>query len=76
MEKKKTAPDRLFFICTAVVLLAVLVLFFYGAFIPDSILFGHDTINIYMPFKIFAKEVTSKFHDIPLWMPNLFFGFL
>ncbi len=47
---------------------------FRGAFQTGLVLFGHDFFIIYHPFRIFADYVFGKFHDLPLWMPNLFFG--
>jgi hypothetical protein len=48
--------------------------FFNAALQPGKVLFGTDFFTIYLPFKLFAQEMALKFHDIPLWMPHLFFG--
>lgn len=48
--------------------------FFNQAMMPGKVLFGTDFFTIYLPFKLFAQEMFLKFHDIPLWMPHLFFG--
>lgn len=55
-------------------LFAVGFIFFNAALLPGRILFGTDFMTIYLPFKLFAQEMALKFHDIPLWMPHLFFG--
>jgi hypothetical protein len=49
-------------------------IFFNGALQPGKALFGTDFFTIYLPFKLFAQEMALKYHDIPLWMPHLFFG--
>ncbi|MEI7541839.1 MAG: YfhO family protein [bacterium] len=49
-------------------------IFFNGALQPGKILFGTDFFTIYLPFKLFAQEMAVKYHDLPLWMPHLFFG--
>jgi hypothetical protein len=49
-------------------------IFFNGALQPGKVLFGTDFFTIYLPFKLFAQEMFFKFHDMPLWMPHLFFG--
>lgn len=49
-------------------------IFFNGALQSGKILFGTDFFTIYLPFKLFAQEMALKFHDLPLWMPHLFFG--
>jgi len=53
---------------------AVFLFIFRGAFESGSALFGHDLFIIYHPFRIFADYVFRNFNDLPLWMPNLFFG--
>ncbi len=73
-KEKEKKGNRLFIIVTGASLFGVLLALFYGAFTPGTFLFGHDTVNIYMPFKIFAQQAAAKFHDIPLWMPGLFLG--
>jgi hypothetical protein len=37
-------------------------------------LFGSDFLTIYLPFKVFARHMFFVYHDLPLWMPNIFFG--
>jgi hypothetical protein len=71
MEKNN---KKLFTLFVAVILASVMTIFFYNAFTPGTILFGHDTINIYMPFKVFAARAAAVYHTLPLWMPHLFFG--
>ena len=49
-------------------------IFFNQALQPGKILFGTDFFTIYLPFKLFAQQMAAVHHDIPLWMPHLFFG--
>ena len=55
------------------VLVVIFIIMFSGAK-SGKILFGTDTINIYLAFKTFAKEMFTKHGDIPLWLPNIFMG--
>jgi len=49
-------------------------LIFRDSFAPGTILFGHDAVNIYLPFRVFAREMLFKYFDLPLWLPNIFMG--
>lgn len=51
---------------------AFLVMFFRG-FEAGKILFGHDAINIYLPFWIKAKEMLLS-GQLPLWLDSIYFG--
>jgi hypothetical protein len=69
MENKKTQN-----IIIGLFLFAAGFIFFNGALFPGKVLFGTDLFTIYLPFKLFAQEMFQKFHDLPLWMPHIFFG--
>ncbi|MCE5299674.1 MAG: YfhO family protein [Spirochaetia bacterium] len=70
MENSK----KVFWGLTAVLLGAVMLVFFGKALLPGKVLFGTDMFTIYLPFKIFAKQMLTQYADLPLWMPHLFFG--
>ncbi len=71
----KKANNRIFIAVGGFFLAAALFILFNGALNPGSILFGSDFINIYLPFSIFAGNMFHYYHQLPLWMPHLFFGF-
>ncbi|MFP4465782.1 MAG: YfhO family protein [Candidatus Goldiibacteriota bacterium] len=69
MNKKKRAPAL---IGGGFVLISLIL--FKDAFSEGNMLFGHDTLNIYLPFKIFASNIFREYGALPVWMPNIFGG--
>jgi|GEM_PF-1038433 hypothetical protein len=75
MENKWKLFSKLFTVAALLLVAAALYIFFNGVFQPGKILFGSDFLTIYLPFRIFADSMFHNFHQLPLWMPHLFFGF-
>ena len=65
---------KLKYLGAAAVPLAALIYLFSSVMKQGNILFGHDFLSIYLPFKMFAKKAVFLFHQLPLWLPDLFFG--
>jgi len=61
-------------IIIGLIFLIVPIYFFRDGFAAGRILFGHDTISLDFPFRVFAQRMFQMYHDLPLWMPNLFAG--
>src|SRR5208283_5123127 len=61
-------------IIVAFVFILVPFLLFKDGFSASRILFGHDTITLDFPFRLFAQKMFQQYHDLPLWMPDLFAG--
>ena len=61
-------------LAAAFVPLAAIIYLFAPVFKQGSILFGHDFLSVYLPFKMFAQKAVFTFGQLPLWMPDLFFG--
>jgi hypothetical protein len=49
-------------------------LLFSNGYSPDKLLYGLDTFCIHLPFAIFARYSIFAFHQLPVWMPNIFMG--
>jgi hypothetical protein len=54
--------------------LIVIIIMFKGALWPRAMLFGNDTITIYMAFAVFAKKMMTIYHSLPAWLPNICLG--
>lgn len=39
-----------------------------------KMLFGNDTITIYMAFGVFAQKMMSIYHSLPAWLPDIYLG--
>lgn len=45
-----------------------------GGWGMNRFLFGLDTFTMHLPFFIFAKKEWILYHDLALWMPDIFMG--
>jgi len=52
----------------------IVLIMFRGAFQPGKMLFGNDTITIYMAFAEFAKKIVTVYHSLPAWLPDIYMG--
>lgn len=68
MENKKTKFIFFLFFTVGVFIL------FKQAIINGKFVFGHDAINIYIAFNEFARNMIHKFHCLPSWIPDIYFG--
>lgn len=49
-------------------------LYFFNGFLKNQIIWGFDTPKIIFPF-IFLLDESFKSHKLPLWTPDIYFGF-
>lgn len=68
MENKK---EKIFVFLLFVAGIFVL---FKEAILNGKLVFGHDAINIYIAFNEFARNIIHKFHCLPSWIPDIYFG--
>lgn len=52
----------------------VVLIMFRDSFQPGKMLFGNDTITIYMAFAVFAKKMMMFYHSLPSWLPDIYMG--
>lgn len=69
MENSKAAK-----ITALVLFIAAPFVFFWKGFLPGNILLAYDTITLDMPFSYFAVKMFREFHQMPVWLPNIFCG--
>ena len=80
MEKKYFDPftveqnKKVFNIVVFSGFVLIVLIMFKGAFSQGKFLFGHDAVNIYLPFRVFAKDIFFQYGQMPVWMPNIFMG--
>jgi hypothetical protein len=67
---KERAQKVLFFFAAAAMMLILL----WGGWGRNRFLFGADTFTQHLPFFLFAKKVWTLYHELPLWMPDIFMG--
>lgn len=63
--------EKVFYLISAAVMMLVL---FAPGWAWDKFLFGLDTFTMHLPFLMFAKRTWAVFHELPLWMPDIFMG--
>jgi hypothetical protein len=69
MENKKRENAVIFFMFIA----AIYFLLSKG-FSPGKMLYGLDTFAEHLPFGLFVKRAFTVFHQLPVWMPDIFMG--
>jgi len=47
---------------------------FGESIITGKMVFGHDAVNIYMAFTHFAQQMIHKYHSLPSWIREIYFG--
>ncbi len=47
---------------------------FRQGFIPGMTLAGFDTVRLGLPFEVFIRDTFARYHDIALWLPQIFTG--
>ena len=57
-----------------IIIFLLAVLFFFRSILQNQIIWGFDTPKIVFPF-IFLLDESFKFFHLPLWTPDIYFGF-
>jgi hypothetical protein len=67
----KQVRENIFYFISAAIMMIVL---FAPGWAWNKFLFGLDTYTLHLPFLIYAKRMWAVFHDLPLWMPDIYMG--
>jgi len=67
----KQGSEKIYYFILAAAMMLIL---FLPGWAPGKFLFGLDTFTLHLPFLIYAKKAWQVFHDLPLWMPDIYMG--